>query len=89
VDISLKPELEKIITDEVQAGRSVNLNEFLNKAVYHYIVARDLGEDYTPQDIDRLIAEGLDDIERGKTIEGEEAFSQLRAQSVERRKPRG
>jgi hypothetical protein len=35
-----------------------------------------------------MIAEGMDDIERGDTIEGEEAFRQLRAYSSERRRQR-
>ena len=32
-----------------------------------------------------MIAAGLDDIEHGNTIDGEEAFRQLRAYSAERR----
>jgi hypothetical protein len=41
---------------------------------------------YTPVEIDRLISEGLDDIDRGDTIDGEEAFRQIRALSAERRR---
>jgi hypothetical protein len=69
----------------VKAGRSSNPDEFLNKAVYHYVVARDLGQEYTQMEIDRMISEGLDDIDRGDTIEGDEAFRGLRAYSAERR----
>jgi hypothetical protein len=43
------------------------------------------GEAYTPEEIDKMIAEGLDDIERGDTVDGEEAFRQLRALNAERR----
>ncbi|MFN0101290.1 MAG: hypothetical protein ACKV2U_04265 [Bryobacteraceae bacterium] len=81
--VNLKPELEKFIADEVKAGRSTGPDDFLNKAVYHYVVARDLGQEYTPEKIDRMIADGLDDIERGDTIDGDEAFRQLRAYSAE------
>jgi len=88
MDVTLKPELENLIAAEVKAGRSSDPNEFLNKAVYHYVIARDLGQAHSPEEIDRLIAEGLDDIERGDTVEGEEAFRQLRAHSVERRQRR-
>jgi hypothetical protein len=35
----------------------------------------------SPEEIDRLICEGLDDIDRGDMIDGEEAFRQLRAKS--------
>ncbi len=88
MNVTLKPELEKLIDDEVKSGRSTDPNEFLNKAVYHYVVARNLGEDYTPQEIDRMIAEGLDDIERGDTLDGDEAFRQLRAYSAQQRRQR-
>ena len=52
------------------------------------MVARDLGEEYTPEEMERVIADGLDDIERGDTIDGEEAIRQLRAYSAERRRQR-
>ena len=55
------------------SGRASNPNEFLNRAVYHFVVAQDLGDEYASEEIDRMIAEGLD------TVEGEEAFNQLRA----------
>ena len=57
----------------MRSGRSPDPNEFLNKAVYHYVIARDIGDEYTSEEIDRMIAEGLEDIERGDTI-GQEAF---------------
>ena len=88
MDVILKPELEKLIEDEVKSGRSIDPNEFLNRAVYHYVIARDLGEEYTPEEIDRMIAEGLDDFERGDTVDGEDALRQLRAHSAERRRQR-
>jgi antitoxin ParD1/3/4 len=88
MDVRLKPELDKLIEDEVKSGRSADLNEFLNKAVYHYVLARDLGEEYTPEEIDELIAEGLDEIDRGETVDGDAAIRQLRAYSAERRRQR-
>jgi antitoxin ParD1/3/4 len=86
--VTLKPELEKLIEDDVKSGRSIDPNEFLSKAVYHYILARELGEAYTAEEIDQMISDGLEDIQRGDTIEGEEAFRQLRARNAERRQRR-
>ena len=86
MDVNLKPELETLIAAEVKAGRASDPGEFLNKAVYHYVLARDLGQEYAPEEIDRMICEGLDDLDRGDTIDGEEAFRQLRALSAERRR---
>jgi antitoxin ParD1/3/4 len=88
MNVTLKPELEKLIDEEVRSGRSTDSNEFLNRAVYHYVLARDLGQEYSPEEMDQMIAEGLDDIEAGNTIDGDEAFRQLRAYSAERRQHR-
>jgi hypothetical protein len=86
MDVTLKPELETLIAAEVKAGRASDPGEFLNKAVYHYVLARHLGQEYASEEIDRMICEGLDDINRSDVIDGEEAFRQLRARSAERRR---
>jgi antitoxin ParD1/3/4 len=86
MNLSLTPELEKLIEEEVKSGRSTDSCEFLKKAVYHYVLARDLGEEHSPGEIENLIVEGLDDIDRGDVIDGEEAFRDLRAYSAERRR---
>ena len=86
MNLSLTPELEKLIEDEVKSGRSADSAEFLKKALYHYVVARDLGEAYSPEEIELLIVEGLADIDRGDVVDGEEALRELRAYSAERRR---
>jgi antitoxin ParD1/3/4 len=86
MEVTLKPEFEKLIQEEIRSGRTADPNEFLNQAVYHYLLARDLGQQFTPEEMDRLIAEGLDDIERGDILDGSEAFRQLRAYSAKRRR---
>ena len=89
MEVRLNPEIERVLADEVRSGRSHDSAEFLNRAVYHYLVAREFGEEYTPEQIDTLIGEGLEDIERGDILDGEEAFRQLWAGAAERRKKRG
>ena len=88
MEIALKPEIERLIESEVKAGHATDSGEFLQRAVYHYVIARDLGEEYSLEELDRLIAEGLDDIENGRVIDGEECFRELRALSAERRQQR-
>jgi hypothetical protein len=83
--VTLKPELEKLAAAEIEAGRASDLNDFLNRAIYHYALAQDLGETYTPEELDSLIAEGLSDIKRGDTIGGEAAFRHLRSLNAQRR----
>ena len=83
MNVTLKPELEKLIENELKERRSENVDDFLNKAVYHYVLARDLGEAHTPDSLDHMIADGLEDIERGDTIAGELAFQKLRERAQE------
>lgn len=78
MDVALKPEIEEFIENEVRTGRSSDTGEFLDKAVYHYIVARELGEEYTREEIEERIACGREQIERGETVDGDEFFEQLR-----------
>ena len=88
MSVTLKPELEKLVTEEVKQGRSADPDEFLDKAVYHYLVARDFGEDYSREEIEDEIARGLADAERGEVVDGEEAFRRLRDYAAERRRTR-
>jgi Arc/MetJ-type ribon-helix-helix transcriptional regulator len=84
MEATLKPEVEKLIEEEVKSGRSVNGDDFLDKAVYHYVVARDLGEDYTREEVEEKISRALAQADRGESISGEEAFRRLRAHAKAR-----
>ena len=86
MDAPLTPELERLIDAEVKSGEFPNAGEFLTAALQHYIIARDFGETYTTQEIDEKIARGLAQIEHGETVDGDEAFLQLRSDSAERRR---
>lgn len=88
MNVTLPPELQKLIENEVKSGRAPSVDEFLSNAIYHYVLARNLGEEYTRDELDGMIDAGLADISRGATIDGEEAFRQLRAYSAERRRQR-
>ena len=70
MDVILRPELERLIAAELDSGRSTDPNEFLDKAVYHYVIARELGEAYTREEIDEKIARGLAQAELGETEDG-------------------
>ncbi len=88
MNVTIPPELQKLIEEEVRSGRVPSADEFLSNAIYHYVLARNLGEEYTRDELDDLISDGLTDIERGATIDGDEAFRQLRAYSAEKRRQR-
>jgi hypothetical protein len=89
MNVTLKPEIEKLIRNEVKSGRSAGPDEFLDKAIYHYIVARDLGEEYCRQEIEEKIARGLAQAARNETVEADEFFEQLRLRGEDLRRQRG
>jgi antitoxin ParD1/3/4 len=85
MDVTLTPELEQLIDSEVSAGKFQSAGDFLAAALQHYVIARDLGEAYTRDEIEEKIARGLAQIEQGETIDGDEAFLLLRSKIAERR----
>ncbi len=86
MNVLVSPDFEKLIESEIRTGRFENAEEFLKAAVEHYLIARDLGDTYTRQEIEEKIGRGLAQIASGETVDGEEVFSQLRARSTEQRK---
>jgi Arc/MetJ-type ribon-helix-helix transcriptional regulator len=81
MNITLNPELKKWIDDEVKSGRYSNPTEFLNQAVHHFVLARDLGQEFGPEEVDKLIAEGLADLDANGGVDGDEFFRQMAAHS--------
>ena len=41
MNVTLRPELEQAIAGDVRAGRGAGADDFINKAVYHYVVNRE------------------------------------------------
>jgi Arc/MetJ-type ribon-helix-helix transcriptional regulator len=78
MNVTLKPEVAQFAEEDIKSGRAVDLDDFLNKAVSHYVAARGIAETYTPEELDALIAEGLESIANGKAIDGDEAFRRIR-----------
>ena len=89
MNVTLRPAVEKLIEEEVKSGRSTDPSEFLDKAVYHYIVARDLGEEFSQEEIEEKIARGLAEVARGETVDGDQFFEQLRLRGEDLRRQRG
>jgi predicted transcriptional regulator len=87
--VVLTADLEKLVESELRRGRFDKAEDFLMAAVEHYVIARDLGEIYSRQQIGEKIERGLAQIERGETVDGDEAFALLRSRGANRRqKPR-
>jgi Arc/MetJ-type ribon-helix-helix transcriptional regulator len=81
MNITLNPEVQKLIDDEVKSGRYSDPAEFLNIAVQQFVTARDQGQEFSPEEVDKLVAEGLEDLDENGGIDGEDFFRQMAAHS--------
>jgi hypothetical protein len=81
MDSTRNPEVGKLIDNELKSGRYSDHAEFLNQAVHHFLIARDLGQEFSPEEVDKLIAEGLEDLDANGGMDGEEFFRQMAAHS--------
>ena len=78
MDVKLDPETEKLIQKELESGRFPDAAALVGKALQHYLIAREFGEEYTKKEIDAKIARGLSQLDQGRGIDGEQFFEKLR-----------
>ncbi len=88
MDVKLEGETEKLVQQEVATGRFRDAAALLDTALHHYLIARELGEEYTREEIEAKIARGLTQLEAGEGIDGEEFFAQLRKRGQDLQAPR-
>ncbi len=78
MDIKLDAKTEKLVQKELETGRFSDATSLVGIALQHYLIAREFGEEYTREEIDRKIARGLAQLEEKKGLDGEEFFERLR-----------
>jgi len=81
MDISLTPELEKFIAQEVEGGLYQTASEVIGAALRRFKNERTLKQPELPDTLEELeqrLLERLDAIERGEVIDGKESFRRLR-----------
>jgi len=88
MDVKLDGETERLVQQEVAAGRFPDAAALVDTALHHYLIARELGEEYTREEIEAKIARGLAQLEAGEGIDGEEFFEQLRKRGQDLQAPR-
>jgi predicted transcriptional regulator len=88
VDVALDPETEKLVQAELKAGRFQDATALIGTALKHFLIAREFGEEYTPEEIEAKIARGLSQLERGEGVNGSEFFEKLRLRGEQLRRER-
>lgn len=72
--------------EEIAAGKFRNTDEFMEKAIEHFLWAREFGETYSRQDIETKILRARQQLVRGEGMDGEEFFEKLRLRGEELRR---
>jgi antitoxin ParD1/3/4 len=84
MNVSLKPDVQKLIDDRVNSGKYSSPEEVVEAAVLALDQLENLG-DFEAGELDLLLAEGEQCIERDGTLDGEEAFRRRTQRRAERR----
>ena len=79
MNVSLTPELEKMVEGKVQTGRYNSVSEVVREAL-RLMDERDQMKAIHKQEMNDKIAVGLKSLEEGKFSDGEEFFAQLDAE---------
>ena len=88
MNVSLTPELEKLVQEKVESGRYTSASEVVREALRlmekrdQRLAEREQALQAFQAEMDRRIAEA----DAGGWIDGEEAFARLRAKSEARKK---
>ena len=78
MNVSLTPELEKLVEDRVKSGRYTSASEVIREAL-RLLDRIDQAQRQALLDLNRRIDEGLAQAERGEVIGGEESRRRTRA----------
>ena len=88
MDVKLDGETEELVRQEIATGRFPDAAALMDAALHHYLIARELGEEYTREEIEAKIARGLAQLDAGEGVDGEEFFEQLRKRGQDLQAPR-
>jgi antitoxin ParD1/3/4 len=76
VNISLTPELEQLVKDKVISGKYHSVSEVMGEAL-RLLEERDRIRDQRIAELKAKIQVGIEELERGEGIDGEEVFAEL------------
>jgi antitoxin ParD1/3/4 len=85
MNVSLTPELEKLVQEKVKTGRYNSASEVVREAL-RLLEEQDQLRALRLEEVRKKIAEGLEALDRGEGMDGEEAIEQLRKKSKARRR---
>lgn len=87
MNVSLTPELENLVHEKVQSGLYISASEVVREGL-RLLQERDSVQQRRLEELRREIAIGIEQLERGECVDGEQVFAELRRMSEERRSQR-
>lgn len=83
MNLTLQPELVRLIEKQVAAGRFASPDEVVAAALQALEQSEEFGE-FTPGELSALLVEGEQSIEREGTLDGDEAFRERQRRRQQR-----
>lgn len=84
MNVSLTPELETLVQQKVQSGLYSSASEVVREAL-RLLNDRDTIQQQRLEELRREIKVGLDDLNHGRIVPGEQVFAELKQRSEARR----
>ena len=78
MNISLTPELERMVQDKVASGMYYSASEVIREGL-RLLQERDMLKQYRLEELRREIQRGVSQADRGELIDGEEVMDELRS----------
>ncbi len=85
MNVSLTKELEQLVNQKVKTGRYLSASEVVREAL-RLLEERDRIKELRLQDLRAEIGKGLDQLDRGESLDGRQVFRTLRAKGTSRRR---
>jgi antitoxin ParD1/3/4 len=85
MNVSLTPELEKLVTRKVESGLYQSASEVIREGL-RLLDDHDRIREVHLSEVRRKIETGLDQLDRGEGIPGDQAYAQMKQRSAEFRK---
>jgi len=87
MNVSLTPELEKLVASKVQSGRYQSASEVIREGL-RLLEDQDRLRAAQLDEVRRKIQTGLDELDRGEGIPGDQVLAQLKQKSAAARRVR-
>jgi len=81
MNVSLTPELERLVEEKVKSGRYQSASEVIREGL-RLIEDQDRLRELRLQEVRKKIQAGLDQLDRGEGIPGEEVYARMKEKSA-------